>query len=286
MIWRFLLVEGFLGRRTAWRPWYINTHLYNPIYIYVYDIDQKLITFDMYLGWVSMAANPWWHRGMMPLVGMVPDRPWHPQLPQLVPWWCEGYHVVPKDLKVGGIYWRFIGQLGERWSTVNSLMYYLYSVMLSPSDSVSIYSVRLWQFGSNFFPLQKVNMGFRLRSSWHGCRIWRATRGGGHCRGGSILTSWYPTILLWGLRRMTLCVLWGMTSWAEVVQKALACPCCNYYPNWHFQHMKWQLKGLSKHWPVIWMSWAELVLCAQKSDDQSENRSRNRGTQKQYKKDI
>lgn len=27
--------------------------------------------------------------------------------------------------------------------------------MLSPSDSVSIYYVRLWQFGSNFFPLQK-----------------------------------------------------------------------------------------------------------------------------------
>ena len=30
---------------------------YTPIYIYVYDIDQNLITFDMYLGWVSMAAN-------------------------------------------------------------------------------------------------------------------------------------------------------------------------------------------------------------------------------------
>lgn len=148
----------------------------------------------------------------------------------------------------------FIGSVGERWSTVNSRIYLYHVVTFWFCINIFCETLAVWV---QFFSVTKVNMGFRLRSSWHGCRIWRATRGGGHCRGGSILTSWYPTILLWGLRRMTLGVLWNMTSWAEVVQKALACPCCNYYPNWHFQHM---FIGNSKACPStgLWYGCPEL----------------------------
>lgn len=144
----------------------------------------------MYLGWVSMAANPWWHRGMMPLVGMVPDGPWHPQLPQLVPWWCEGYHVVPKDLKVGVSNWSLLVS-GWEMEYINSRIYLYHVVTFWFCINILCETLAVWV---QFFSVTKVNMGFRLRSSWHGCRIWRATRGGGHCCGRSILTSWYPKI--------------------------------------------------------------------------------------------